>query len=88
MTTATSTVSKATQTASTVHTSIPGYGAPTSAAGHTAKGAVEAIAGEILFVIIASVIASSGPKAANAMLGLLGVMWVLLLINHFGGGTK
>lgn len=62
----------------------PGVGRATSgAASHTPRGALIAIGGEFVFVIIATVIANTGPQAGKAMIALFVLLWVLFLINHY-----
>lgn len=52
-------------------------------ANQTPHAALVAVGGELLFVVIAVVIANTGPKAATAMVALFGLLWLLYLINHF-----
>lgn len=64
----------------------PGVSQPVAGSAHTPHGALVAVGGEVIFVIIATVIANTGPKAATAMVALFVVLWLLFLINHYSGG--
>lgn len=48
----------------------------------TAWTALKAIGLEVVFVVILTVIAGTGPTAANFALGFLGLIALLLLVTH------
>lgn len=55
-----------------------------SSATYTAHQSLIEIGGEIVFVLVATVIAGSGPSAGRAMVFAIAGLWILWLISHQG----
>lgn len=52
-----------------------------------AHGQIKIIAGELLFVGVATLLAGLGDTWATAMVVLIVALFTLWAINHYGGGT-
>lgn len=53
-----------------------------------AHAAVKQLAGELLFVLVAAALAGLSRTAGNAMLAIVGALFLVWGITHYAGGTS